>query len=237
MKNVGLVIAQSVAMKDLFEQEYGVKVRVLPVPMGVSENELLRSTFVSTIEPLSIGYLGSLDAARDIPFLFDVLELLIQDHAYSKATLKLIGGSENESVVQALKHEVLERKIDNIVEFTGMLDREDAWRRVAKCDVCVSYIPRSRVYDVSSPTKLVEYLSLGKKVVANDIPDQVYFMEQLNITGISGSDVRAFTAELKRKFVEDQVNVSTKALEIRGYSSIGLSLYIDLQHELVSLKS
>jgi len=44
--------------------------------------------------------------------------------------------------------------------------------------VGLSPIPRGTLFDVSSPTKLVEYLALGIPSAANDIPDQALVIEQ-----------------------------------------------------------
>ncbi len=47
-----------------------------------------------------------------------------------------------------------------------------AWGYVQKCEVGLSPIPRGELLDVSSPTKIIEYLALGLPVVCNDSPDQ-----------------------------------------------------------------
>jgi glycosyltransferase involved in cell wall biosynthesis len=47
-----------------------------------------------------------------------------------------------------------------------------------RAEVGLSPIPRGTLFDVSSPTKLVEYLALGIPGVANDIPDQQRVIEE-----------------------------------------------------------
>ena len=47
-----------------------------------------------------------------------------------------------------------------------------------RAEVGLSPIPRGPLFDVSSPTKLVEYLALGIPSVANDIPDQAQVIDE-----------------------------------------------------------
>jgi glycosyltransferase involved in cell wall biosynthesis len=52
------------------------------------------------------------------------------------------------------------------------LPMREAWALAASADCGVSPIPPGPLFDVSSPTKLVEYLALGLPAVATRIPDQ-----------------------------------------------------------------
>ena len=60
----------------------------------------------------------------------------------------------------------------NHVLLTGWLPQPAALGYAVRAEVGLSPIPRGTLFDVSSPTKLVEYLALGIPGVANDIPDQ-----------------------------------------------------------------
>jgi glycosyltransferase involved in cell wall biosynthesis len=73
---------------------------------------------------------------------------------------------------QLLRHEAELLELTDRVTITGWLPMSEAWRRVRKATVCVSpYLPVP-ILRSTSPTKLVEYMALGKPVVANDHPEQ-----------------------------------------------------------------
>ncbi len=48
--------------------------------------------------------------------------------------------------------------------------------RIAAADFCVSPVPPTPYFLLSSPTKLMESLGVGRPVVANDIPDQAVLL-------------------------------------------------------------
>ena len=49
---------------------------------------------------------------------------------------------------------------------------QEAWKFVSKADVCVSPFYPTPILNSTSPTKLIEYMAIGKPVVANDHPEQ-----------------------------------------------------------------
>jgi glycosyltransferase involved in cell wall biosynthesis len=58
------------------------------------------------------------------------------------------------------------------------LPQEQALRYVLEADVCVSPFYPTPILNSTSPTKLIEYMAMGKAVVANDHPEQRLVIEQ-----------------------------------------------------------
>jgi len=59
----------------------------------------------------------------------------------------------------------------------GPLPQAEALRYVQEADVCVSPIYPVPILRAGSPTKLVEYMAMGKAAVANDHPEQRRLLE------------------------------------------------------------
>lgn len=144
--------------------------KVSAVPMGVDIDSLPGVDHAAAPSAQRIAYLGSLDRARQLDVLIDALVLVRQRHA--AASLVLIGGAPLPADVVWLRNHAAVRGVLAHVEFTGALPMAAAWALLRQASVSVSSVPPGPLHDVSSPTKVVEYLALGVPVVANDIPDQ-----------------------------------------------------------------
>jgi glycosyltransferase involved in cell wall biosynthesis len=73
---------------------------------------------------------------------------------------------------QLLRREADRLGIGRSVTITGWLPMPEAWQHVRSAALCVSpYLPVP-ILRSTSPTKLIEYMALGKPVVANDHPEQ-----------------------------------------------------------------
>lgn len=143
--------------------------RVSAVPMGVDEAGMPGPP-AADAEADVIAYLGSLDRVRRLDVLIDALALVRRRRP--AARLWLIGGAPRAADLEALRRHARACDVEAAVDFAGALPMADAWQRVQRASVGVSAVPPGPLHDVSSPTKVVEYLALGLPVVANDIPDQ-----------------------------------------------------------------
>jgi glycosyltransferase involved in cell wall biosynthesis len=168
------LFVQSQWMKRQLQAQGLDPVKMSPVPMGV-DGELLgslpkpRRPAGWEVGPL-IGYLGTLDRSRQLEHVVDALHLVRQRHP--AARLILIGASPTPSDVDKLLSHAAALGLGDAVKVTGWLPSADAWSLLAGTDLAVSYVPRGALYDISSPTKLLEYMALQLPCVANDNPDQ-----------------------------------------------------------------
>ncbi len=62
-----------------------------------------------------------------------------------------------------------ELRLDGAVEFTGRLPHAEALARLAECDICVQPDEKNRFNDSCTMIKSLEYMGLGKPVVAFDL--------------------------------------------------------------------
>ena len=151
---------------------YGVPIdRMTPVPMGVPSRLLSwASTNPSAVVTGRIVYLGTLTSVRRLHMLIDAFALVHQ--RYPAATLLMIGEGDKPQNRSSLEQLAANLGLADVVQFTGFVPIEKAWSYAASAAVCMSPFYPTPVLNSASPTKLVEYLALGRPVVCNNHPEQ-----------------------------------------------------------------
>ncbi|MEZ0232241.1 MAG: glycosyltransferase [Methylophilaceae bacterium] len=150
--------------------------RLTPVPMGVDMENAIPEDIQPTDDQRLLGkrvlvYLGTLDRARHIELLFEMLAILKKD--IPNIYLILAGDTEDAEHRQWLEKEASRMGVIDDILWTGWLPTKEAWRYVRAAEVGLSPFPRGYLLDSASPTKAIEYMAMGLPVVANDNPDQM----------------------------------------------------------------
>jgi glycosyltransferase involved in cell wall biosynthesis len=156
--------------------------KLTAVPMGVRlatfsvpESQSARRQLIPEHERCFL-YLGTLDRLRRITFLVRVLALVRQQ--LPEVKLYLVGGGDDPRDEQELIDEAARLQVSSALVMTGQLPQEQALRYVREADVCVSPFYPTPILNSTSPTKLIEYMAMGKAVVANDHPEQRLVIEE-----------------------------------------------------------
>jgi glycosyltransferase involved in cell wall biosynthesis len=163
---------------------YGIPFeKMTPVPMGVdiaaaqadvitaSDDERLTNKKV-------VVYLGTLDRARQIELLFEMLSIALKSDP--DILLVLVGDTEDIDHRNWLHAEAERIGVNQSVLWTGWVPMQTAWQYVRAADVGISIFPRGFLLDSATPTKVVEYMALGIPVLANDNPDQQKIITEAN---------------------------------------------------------
>jgi glycosyltransferase involved in cell wall biosynthesis len=175
------IFVQSDAMADWLAAKGFDRARMTAVPMGV-DAALFDRSIVAPVDDARLDgrrvvlYLGRIAQSRKSDFLLDVaaeLRMVMPD-----ILLVIAGDAPSEDEMAWMRREIASRGLENHVLLTGWLPQRTALGYAVRAEVGLSPIPRGTLFDVSSPTKLVEYLALGIPSVANDIPDQRLVIEQ-----------------------------------------------------------
>lgn len=174
------VFVQSEQMREDVAQEGIAREKMTPVPMGVALDRF-DTTTDSTRQLIPEGercflYLGTLTKVRRLDFVIRVLAAVRSKVPGAK--LYLVGQGDDPSDEQLLEAEARALGVLDSVVFTGQKPQAEAWRFVAEADVCVSPFYPIPILNSTSPTKLVEYMAMGKAVVANDHPEQRRVIEE-----------------------------------------------------------
>ncbi len=173
------VFVQSPRMQlDL--QAQGVPVqRMTPVVMGV-DCAAVRALLIPQPDARLrgcrvIGYLGTLDPARQVELLFQMLALVRE--SVPTAVLLLVGAAEEEQHRKWLHEQAVLAGVGDAVIWAGWMPTREGWQLIRQAEVALSMFPRGELLDSASPTKVPEYLALGLPVVCNDNPDQQALIE------------------------------------------------------------
>ena len=176
--------------------------RITAVPMGVSV-EAFRHVLPADDPRLrgrkTLVYVGALDPERKPEMLVDALARVAK--AFD-AVLVLVGEAkplDRRRIERAAeKNGVVDRLL-----FTGQLPLAQALGYVRRADACLAPFPLwPPTYLSATPTKLVEYLAMGRPVVASDHPDQRRVIEGNGAGVIVPANAEAF-AEAIAAFLAD----------------------------------
>ena len=148
--------------------------KMTAVPMGIraatfATPEAVERCMIPQAERC-ILYLGTLIRVRRLSFLVRVLALVVKELPDVK--LYLVGSGDDPRDIQELTDEAARLNVSASLVLVGQVPHAEALRYVAEANVCLSPFFPTPILNSTSPTKLVEYMAMGKAVVANDHPEQ-----------------------------------------------------------------
>lgn len=173
------VFVQSEQMRRDVEA-YGIEsAKITAVPMGIQPQMFPAGDPIvpeAGADSPRILYLGTLARMRRLDFL---LRTLVRVRTVlARAELIFVGRGDEPGDEQFLREEIQRLGLQQAVVLTGQLPRAQALEHVAAADVCVSPFRPTAVLKSASPTKLIEYMAMGKAVVANEHPEQRLLIDQ-----------------------------------------------------------
>lgn len=168
MPNADHVFVQSEQMRRDIIAEGVAPELMTPVPMGVSDTLLERVP--AEIVPQSVIYVGTMVRVRRLEIIIDAFARVLDQ--YPEARLVMVGEGTGPEDRRVLQERAAELGVAESVEFTGMLPMEQAHARVRESAVGLSPFYPTPILQSTSPTKISEYLALGRPVVANTHPEQ-----------------------------------------------------------------
>lgn len=186
-KNSMHIFPISKPLKDRLIKLYNIpEERITVIPNGVNtdifnpmiEGSKIRSKF-GLSDSFIIGYSGSLREWIRIDVLFKAFMQIKKD--YKNVKLLIVGGRD----VDRTKWEKLskELEIEDDVTFTGVVPYKEVPEYIAAFDIAISIFSKSLFSDVVSPLKVMEYMGMGKAVVADALSGTREFIKN-NENGI-----------------------------------------------------
>lgn len=160
----------SQCLKDL-ALRFGVKEQdTYPAPVGANLEEFnpgiggaeVKARYnIST--PLVL-YIGQLHGAQYINLFLMAANSVL--HRYHQVTFMIVGEGFMERSLRELTHEL---GIEEKVIFAGSVPHSEIPKYIAAADICVATFKDTLVTRCKSPLKIVEYMAMGKAIVANNV--------------------------------------------------------------------
>ncbi|MBN1312806.1 MAG: glycosyltransferase family 4 protein [Anaerolineae bacterium] len=115
-----------------------------------------------------LGYAGIIGYQDGLDYLIRALVHLTDTLGRHDFRCVICGTGDALSMVQAL---VSEHRLEHYVRFAGWLSRSELVSYLLAADICVAPEPSNLYNDRSTMIKLMEYMMLGKPIVAFDLPE------------------------------------------------------------------
>lgn len=144
------------------------------------------------IEKTIIGYVGVMGFQDGLDYLLRALHYLIHGLGRTDFYCVIVGYGDAQESLQALSQKL---ELQEFVRFTGPVFGEDLRRILAAADICVDSSPANPYTDRSTMVKIMEYMSLGKPIVAFDLPEHRFTARNAAIY-VAPNDERAYARTL-----------------------------------------
>jgi glycosyltransferase involved in cell wall biosynthesis len=183
-----------------------------------------------------LGYVGVMNSQDGIDYLFRSLHHLKYTLDRTDFFTVLIGPTDDLEGLQSLAESL---EIEDHIQFTGHIPFGDNLLRViTAADICVEPAPSNPINNISTMTKLSEYMALRKPIVAYDLPgnhfladtaalyarpnDEAEFAQQIARL-MDSPDLQQRMGAYGRERAEKQFNWDISAAALRaGYRRFGI---------------
>lgn len=118
--------------------------------------------------PTIIGFVGEMGYQDGVDYVIRAFKHLITDLNRTDFSCVMIGRGDAWEELRALTTQL---DLDDYVWFTGRISDEDLMRYLSTADICVAPDPRNPFTDRSTMIKVLEFMTLGKPIVAFDLTE------------------------------------------------------------------
>jgi glycosyltransferase involved in cell wall biosynthesis len=161
------IITLSEPIRDDLRESYNVAPeRIQLIPLGVDSAKFSpERAQAGYTAPLDIVYMGSITSRRGIDMC---IRTLASEELDLDVRFHLVGGGPDK-YLQQLREIARKSDSENRVEWHGYVDHNSVPEILNEMDAAISPLPAHDSYEVSSPAKVYEYLSMGLPIICSDI--------------------------------------------------------------------
>ena len=207
LKGADVVVVVSQAMKDELVARGIDPKKILVNPNGVDpekynpevDGSRVRRTHNISNKDIVVGFIGTFGPWHGAEVLVEAFGKLIQAYPTYRNRVRLLMIGDGMKMGQ-VKEQVVRFALEEVGILTGLVDQNEGPAYLAACDMFVSpHIPNpDGTPFFGSPTKLFEYMAMGKGIVASDL-EQIGEVLEHGATAwlVNPGDVESLTMGLK----------------------------------------
>lgn len=139
-----------------------------------------------------VGYVGVMSAQDGLDILLNVAEY-IRNLGRQDIHFTCVGVGPAFSELQQI---VREKRLEDIVNFTGRISDEELLDILSTADVCVNPDKPCRMNDISTMIKIMEYMALGKPIVQFDLKEGRISAQEASLYCDHGNQVADFAEKI-----------------------------------------
>lgn len=122
-----------------------------------------------------LTYIGVMGVQDGVDYALRALRDLVHERGRQDVSLVLMGDGDQLAALKTLAHDL---ELDSHVTFTGWVGREELLRYLTVTDIGLTPDPSNALNDRSTMLKTMEYMAMGKPLVAFDTPETRYSAEE-----------------------------------------------------------
>lgn len=134
------------------------------------------------------AFIGVMAVQDGVEYIIRAMDELVRQRSYGDLIVYLIGDGDDQSRLKTLTKEL---GLEDYVVFTGRIPDEPALEILSTADVFLSPDPNNPLNNLSTMTKIMEYMALGKPIVSFDLKEARYSAGDAAVF-VTSNDPRAF---------------------------------------------
>src|SRR5579884_3283947 len=125
--------------------------------------------------PYLLAYVGVMSVQDGIEYALYALDELVHKRGRQDVSLVLMGDGDNSRSLRKLAQEL---ELNEYAHFVGWTESKDILRYLSVADIGLSPDPQNGLSEYSTMIKTMEYMTMGKPVVAFDLLETRYSAQE-----------------------------------------------------------
>jgi glycosyltransferase involved in cell wall biosynthesis len=143
-------------------------------------------------KPYLVGYVGNMSIQEGLDILLNVAAHM-KNLGRRDIHFTCVGGGPGLAGLRKMNHE---KNLEDMVNFTGRISDQELLEILSTADVCVNPDKPSKMNDISTMIKIMEYMALGKPIVQFDSKEGKFSAEEASLYSDTGNQVNDFANKI-----------------------------------------